>query len=603
MAAVTINALDAGNPLFLQNNDHSNVPLIGFKLTGTENYKMWSTAMKIALTGKNNSLSPDLYLGQVYSQIASEVWDELQETYDKMDGSVIFNVINKIHGLKQGDLSVPEYYHKLNSLWREFDTLTLLPACTCAAHEGNIRSNILAIDPLPDVKEAFNVVSREESHRGLHPETGSGSGNKVQPAAFVVKSNNFRENEPRKSSNNSTNRGPNLNLLCKKYGLIGHMIERCMRPTFFNGNVLFNMHFEKFLCAQTCSYMYNLTLGWIIDSDCNCSFGFDETKCYIHDLNLVKTLGTGCKADGLYLFDVDQIGKSVVGCANFAFVCHVSKQLWRSRLGHPADHVLSVLKTLFTLTYGGLTGWSDNGIEFVNNKLDMFFKEKGIIRQKFYARTPQQIGISERKLRYLLNVARGLMFQGGIPLNMWPECILTIVYLINSLPSSVLSGASPYFEYESELNLLNFFDNSNDPAPKVPNDDEREHSTGDGNVMASHDVNSSHHVDENATFATPLNENNSSSEGQQSDPIPPRFNSEYLSSTNFGDEPQTVRRSDRVINFPNKYNDYILPSNKKYGIKKRVNYSKLSGNNMCFASNLNKSCELKSFKEVILDKN
>lgn len=83
------------------------------------------------------------------------------------------------------------------------------PGCTCAAHEGvlkhnqlirlmqfliglnevyqPIRSNVLARDPLPDVKEAFNVISREESHRGLHPSTGSSS--KVQPAAFVVKHN------------------------------------------------------------------------------------------------------------------------------------------------------------------------------------------------------------------------------------------------------------------------------------------------------------------------------------------------------------------------------------------------------------------------------
>ncbi|GJY90672.1 ribonuclease H-like domain-containing protein [Tanacetum coccineum] len=161
MAAVTINALDAGNPLFLQNNDHSNVPIIGFKLTGIENYKVGSTAMKIALVGKNKFGFVD---GQVYSQIASEVWDELEETYDKMDGSVIFNVIHKINGLKQGELSVPEYYHKLNSLWREFDTLTLLPACTCAAHEWVLKHNQLV---------------REESHRGLHSESGSSSGNKL----------------------------------------------------------------------------------------------------------------------------------------------------------------------------------------------------------------------------------------------------------------------------------------------------------------------------------------------------------------------------------------------------------------------------------------
>ncbi|GKA08570.1 hypothetical protein Tco_0687901 [Tanacetum coccineum] len=263
--------------------------------------------------------------------------------------------------------------------------------------------NILARDPLPDVKEAFNVVSREESRRGLHPKTGSESGNKVQPAAFV----NPNQQDMGNSFGNSYRKVYNNNTEAPK------------GTSTSSGSTSFDTQFTKEQMRKILSLI-------------------NDKPCYIHDLNLVKTLGTGCKADGLYLFDVDQIGKSVVGCANFAFVCHVSKQLWRSRLGHPADHVLSVL----------------------------------------------------------------------IP----------------------------------ELNLLNFFDNSNDPAPKVPNDDEREHSTGDGNVMASHDVNSSHHVDENATFATPLNENNSSSEGQQSDPIPPRFNSEYLSTRQLREEPTDSRR-------------------------------------------------------------
>ena len=198
-------------------------------------------------------MSQELYLGQVYSEIASEVWDELKETYDKMDGSVIFNLVHKINELKQGDLSVPEYYHKLNSLWREFDILTLLPACTCAAHEDtlkhnqlvrlmqflmglndvyqNVRSNLLSRDPLPDVKDAFAVVSREESHRGFSP--GSLIVKSV-PAAFTVKNNannsnnsNSNSNSNNRRGNTNNNRGPNPNLLCKHCGLIGHTIDRC----------------------------------------------------------------------------------------------------------------------------------------------------------------------------------------------------------------------------------------------------------------------------------------------------------------------------------------------------------------------------------------
>ncbi|GKE66200.1 hypothetical protein Tco_1520361, partial [Tanacetum coccineum] len=167
-------------------------------------------------------------------------------TYDKIDGYVI----HKIHGLKQGELYAHGYYHKLNSLWREFDTLTLFPAYTCVAQEYVLKHNqlirlmqfLMGLNdvyqpPLPDVKEAFNIVSREESHRGLHPSSGSSS--EAHPAAFVAKSNNLRNNDVIRG-NTGTNKGPNSNLLCKNYGLIDHTIERCYEiigyPTGFKRN-------------------------------------------------------------------------------------------------------------------------------------------------------------------------------------------------------------------------------------------------------------------------------------------------------------------------------------------------------------------------------
>jgi hypothetical protein len=52
-APVLINNLDAGNPLHVQTNDNSSTTLIHFKLFGTENYRICSSAMKLALQARN----------------------------------------------------------------------------------------------------------------------------------------------------------------------------------------------------------------------------------------------------------------------------------------------------------------------------------------------------------------------------------------------------------------------------------------------------------------------------------------------------------------------------------------------------------------------
>ncbi|GKE31612.1 hypothetical protein Tco_1450934 [Tanacetum coccineum] len=93
-------------------------------VTSVVRAQQWERCNVLVLGWILSSLYPELYLGQVYYEIVSVVWEELQETYDKMD-DVIFNVIHKINGLKQGELFVPDHYH------------------TCVAHEGVLKHNHL----------------------------------------------------------------------------------------------------------------------------------------------------------------------------------------------------------------------------------------------------------------------------------------------------------------------------------------------------------------------------------------------------------------------------------------------------------------------------
>ncbi|XP_019200274.1 PREDICTED: uncharacterized protein LOC109193901 [Ipomoea nil] len=84
---------------------------------------------------------------------------------------------------------------------------------------------------------------------------------------------------------------------------------------------------------------------------------------------------------------------------------------------------------------------TDNGTEFL---MSNFSNEKGIIHQKSCVYTPQQNGIAERKHQHLLNVARALRFQSGLPMEFWGHCVLHACYTINKLPSPILDGNTPF---------------------------------------------------------------------------------------------------------------------------------------------------------------
>ncbi|GJW96530.1 hypothetical protein Tco_0178338 [Tanacetum coccineum] len=207
----SINGLDGGNPLHMNPNDSTSTSLIPFKLTGPENY--------------------------LYSVDVATVWKDLESTYDKVDGSIIFNMFHKISCLKQGGSSLAGYYHRLNSLWREFDALNKLPTCVCDANkELETHNKIMKLMQfLMSLDECYMSI-RKEFHRGI-PESSSVIETKLNATYFVAKSlNNFKRsnnngnnntNYTRRNNTGNGNRGPNPNLYCKNCGMIGHNIERC----------------------------------------------------------------------------------------------------------------------------------------------------------------------------------------------------------------------------------------------------------------------------------------------------------------------------------------------------------------------------------------
>lgn len=86
----------------------------------------------------------------------------------------------------------------------------------------------------------------------------------------------------------------------------------------------------------------------------------------------------------------------------------------------------------------------DNGKEFTSNQIVKLFAENGILQQFSCPYTPQQNSKVEKKHKDLLNIARALKIQVGIPLKYWGLCILNATHIINRLSSVVLNNKTPF---------------------------------------------------------------------------------------------------------------------------------------------------------------
>ena len=88
---------------------------------------------------------------------------------------------------------------------------------------------------------------------------------------------------------------------------------------------------------------------------------------------------------------------------------------------------------------------TDNGGEFINNKLRKYSQEKGILIMTSVAYNPKLNGHAERQNRTLVEGARTMLKDLEFGKDLWGEAISTHVYICNRFPSSILSNnITPY---------------------------------------------------------------------------------------------------------------------------------------------------------------
>ncbi|KAG8472464.1 hypothetical protein CXB51_034185 [Gossypium anomalum] len=102
----------------------------------------------------------------------------------------------------------------------------------------------------------------------------------------------------------------------------------------------------------------------------------------------------------------------------------------------------------------------DNGTEYTSAQFQALCNKTSVKHQLTNVYTPQQNGVSERKNRSLLDMARCLLFEKKLPKNLWAEVVNTAVYLQNRLPTKALEQKTPFegwFGFKPSVEHLRVF--------------------------------------------------------------------------------------------------------------------------------------------------
>ncbi|GJT57934.1 retrovirus-related pol polyprotein from transposon TNT 1-94 [Tanacetum coccineum] len=123
-----------------------------------------------------------------------------------------------------------------------------------------------------------------------------------------------------------------------------------------------------------------------------------------------------------------------------------------------------------------LTIRTDNGTEFKNEKLRVFYAKLGIVHKTSIARTPQQNGVVERRNRTLVEAARTMLIFSKAPEFLWAEAIATACFTQNrsivhtrhnKTPYELIHGRKPNVQYFHVFRSLCYPTNDRDDLRKM----------------------------------------------------------------------------------------------------------------------------------------
>ncbi|KAK9705495.1 hypothetical protein RND81_07G061300 [Saponaria officinalis] len=150
-----------------------------------------------------NSMKDDIAACFGYAYSSKVLWDDIKERFSEKNGPIYFELGKELYNTQQGNMSITDYFGKLKRIWEDIQELDGVPECTCGAvktcssnllkrilYSDNkrklvqflmgvdpayevINQNLLTMDPLPSINQAFSRLVQAERQRkinsSIHP--------------------------------------------------------------------------------------------------------------------------------------------------------------------------------------------------------------------------------------------------------------------------------------------------------------------------------------------------------------------------------------------------------------------------------------------------
>ncbi|PWA99173.1 hypothetical protein CTI12_AA011000 [Artemisia annua] len=157
--------------------------------------EMWETCNNLVISWIMSSVSDSIAKSIMFIGTASEIWSQLETRFSLSNGSRKYKLSKDTFGISQQGSSVSEYYTRMKCVWEELDSMNNLPRLVTITPEISVflnavekqkeeqrlfqflnglddrysaqRSQLLLMNPLPNVENACAVIQQEESQKDV----------------------------------------------------------------------------------------------------------------------------------------------------------------------------------------------------------------------------------------------------------------------------------------------------------------------------------------------------------------------------------------------------------------------------------------------------